>query len=664
MLRDVPRAIAKALWRACRGYSKQNWASLRSFICVTKEWQLANVKLGLDAAQAGDGYRICALKMFHVILAHRQKLFCSIFEWTNFLYLLDQLEIIGDFGSLQSIDLLVCMIELCNLPDVNISLLGMLHILNRQECLQEPDMQSKILHLVVESSDNYNFRRDCTYLFQNPNIQATSSLFVYITSMENHFQKALIFSLLWTFCQSNMSVRSQIFPIVDSTDDGHTITSYPPVSATCANVVKKDFLVFLPPKKFVLSRISSCIMIKYEPFWYPMWSSYIGYMFSKITNIVTLWNSAKFLWAMHCQQQQYTLFHNIIKKIQKLQIFVLYGKHCVFCARFCKLVLIRLHLSKWALRAQTTTKQNLRKKQRKRRKKEKLHIKRSLILTEHTMKKRQQLQNLLCAVVRIQVVFTRIIRKTKLQLIYKKEQVLNNIQKELTCFIITPQGRRLITNARMLRSLLKQMLRIVVKCLTFFDSIVDTKTMIFRNYIQLFTFAVEPFLFYVQTAPDFAKYPSTTEFLNVTQTLLSRKFSSNLLDWILENQSLRAYVGCMPVFRCVTSLFVEYFAFFHHIPHHMLHTTVFIPFTFDGIEKPLYEAFCKKYATLSITWVIDHETLANIVEQWLQQGGQNINLLDMLNQIQKTYMKMEKQQQTIGSLKNEKNCISIENPKK
>ena len=624
ILRNIARAVADALLTTLPdGYDANLWKTFQPFMQCLNCWQHAKVNQNVS----NDIIRDCAMSMYHVICDLQAQGVLAEQEWNTFILHLDKRRLVGVFGTLQSVSFFAQLAYLCMLPGVNVTLLGIRHILSKGCTIHN---FANMLTLVHESSDDYDARRrfdpdpvlHCDYFLK------TTATFRELFNLGYHLQYDLLMTMIWALKIPETQKRADMFPII-------AISTTPPP--------KKDFLVFLRSPAFVQQKpcftmitISSRHIVIYKPRFNWLYETTL---FLNIFWCLYMFRAVHIAWqTAYCMLQlknaKYAIGMLSLLLNLKAQI-----QSCVLQTRLRNIFLMRYGISKWVQTARLRLKLESRRKLRNNRKKDKKQQQRN----QNNIEKKAKLQNTVCIIMqmrlKLHLMAKRAIATAQNNRMLRETQRFVEEQNKFHVFMQTVQGKRNLANFHMLRSLLKQLLRVVVKCLTFFSFTLSDgdKNKEFHAYIGLFTFSVEPFLFSIDAYNDMKTNPNVKKYMQVTEDMTKLKFCNDLLTWMLSSKVMHPYVGCMSIFRYVPKLFLQLHNHIMCIPNNTLQNMAFVPFSTANIDVSLYKVFCAKYADLAITWCIEGDTLATFIEGWLHQGGKNIDLLDMLTKIQQAY---------------------------
>ncbi len=594
ILRNVSRAVANALHAAVALQNSDVWDKLRCFTRHLTQWHQAVVE-----QQHADQLRSCATTMCRIM--HQVHDVCSHAEWQSFIFYLDQLLLVGPHGTLLSLYLLSCIVRHSVVPNINLSMLGISHVLRTTKTYDV----GYIVRAILESSDNFDIRRPAPN-HVSEDVLHMAQLFLHLFCLDMYLQKELLFKVLWTLQTPMFEERANHFPILHIPAE----QTNPPR--------KKDFLVYLSPACVALIIIPPYYMQVYKSawitrFWWYRKASILWKFLCKI-------HLARTLWCMMSSACKMLRLHKAMRIIYICVGAKHRGESFITNAR--EQTATRRHEKKIRRRATKLHARNARERAHKDQLIQKVHV-----------------------IVGMRVALQRLVMRARKRVcaIQESRRALQHVvhQKELNVYMQSSAGRKSLHQFHMLRCLLKQLLRIVVQCLQHFNNLVNDRTQCHNTYVSLYSFGVEPFLFSRQIAREFANCPTVAEFVRITKDLCKRKFSTRLFVWLSRHDELKSYVGCVGIFEYVASLFVEIHNHILRIPDNMLVSTAFVRFTIEDLDRTTSDAFCKKYADLALTWHFDAECLHNIVDAWLSQGKCNYDLLDMLKQIHTISLNLE-----------------------
>jgi len=621
LLRNVHRIVKKELFRTF-GFSA-NYAWLSFFTQSLTRWHYSYVYQ--------EKHVLCLQNARTVWTAMQQLNLNGLTGWNSFVANLDAMRLVGHIGTLQTLKLFVDIWDACILA--NISPLGIRRILTHKNT-------QDLYNVVHSSSDNFDSRNQSS-IIPNTIICATNS-FLNLFKLGQHANISLLLDIIWLHQLDISFERAAMFPIIDT----------PAKPDPVPREKHKQFLIFLLPeehKNYALIRsgpfplllkqhelhVKTCMQV----YW-------IIELYYKIRILCSLWYACKY---HESKQRRLTVVFRIRTALQKWllqtrkkQAKKARRKQKKLAIQEAKFDIIRPIIDVWCFWV---------------RKKQFVHkfldeskgLHDAIVAHIHRKRSQRKHHDFHVSIVNSWCKWTR--RSRVIRMMKQNTSLCNAIQRRVykirqarkVFYMSTPQGAYCLAHLRMVRSLLKQLLRIATKCLGFLIDKLNGKTIECREYLEIATFALEPFHFHLLRCPRFNENPDIDELIKIFEPLCSKKFTNKVLKWIMCDKKLVPYVGCVPVFRHISTLFLEYQAYLVCIPNAML-ASCFIPFTLVGIEKQWYKRFCLDHEDLSRVWCINQELLQEMVCGWILQGGRNFDLLDMLTQISQACITAEKLQ--------------------
>ncbi len=645
VLRNVRRIVQDELLRAVPNYfERRQWFPLLDvFVPEFTRWHSSYI------CNVSNTKRLeCAIGTF-LTLNDTQLYMRS--GWGAFSAALDKMHLIGCGGAiLQTLGIFVHIWNLCT--SLQISPLGIRYLLTTSVTNEKVPQRvsfGEFTQLVKNSTDSRQV------LAQRDILQVTH-VFWDLFELGTTAQIEMILDIIWSYQLQHGFTRADV--IITHDPDVISVTRTPEKK-------QRDFLVFLEPTFTLI-----CVPPGFVQVYKQRLVSAEEYL--NVFWICFLYSAMKCLW--------YNYTRTTLRMRMKIAcckvMLVHYIQKTIQSCRFRNVVNIRVAVQNWM----NTTKLDMRRTTRKQHKKQKKFYMRQnqrAIITPIVniwckwVRQSQVVKNLRknamfmqglrnyvtpkrihVSIVKSWCKWTRqtyLLRRAKQNIDFcnaVQARVYKNRQARKMLYMSTPDGVYCMAHLRMTRSLLKQLLRIVTKCLSFFIDTDDAMTLEFREYLETFTFSIEPFHFHLLRCSHFNETPRADILLSFTQQMASKTgFYKNFSKYINTTTKLQPFNGCLPVFRYACTLFTEFNTCLVCVPDKML-KSCFIPFTLKGVNKAWYTSFCVKYTDLCHVWCIEQNILQDMVSGWLETGGRNFDLLDMLTKLQQACMDLEKKQGT------------------